>query len=188
MSRDAAATDKAAAGTDAGTAAGALGSYNSDIGSFMGNVNSAIASGNPYESEDYLRKQNLETSGAMNSANASAKEGLGRDVQSTGENGASIAHTLADTARTGQRDLTAYNAGRDTSNEDKWLNQEEGLRRDQLAGANSEADIYGHATGAQNGALNAFTTASDAEDQMWASLAGSAMGGAGTGLGLAFSH
>jgi hypothetical protein len=186
MSRDAGALDKQAAQTDSGTAAGALGSYNSDIGSFMGNVNSAIASGNPYESEDYLSKQNVATSGAMNSANDMAKEALGRDVQSTGENGASIANTLADTARTGQRDLTNYNATRDTANEDKWLDQSAGLRRDQLAGANSEADVYGKGVGAQNSALNTYTQQQTAEDQMWAQLAGSAIGAAGTGAGLAF--
>jgi hypothetical protein len=186
MSRDAAETDKAAATTDAGTAAGALGSYNSDIGSFMGNVNSQLAAGNPYESESYLTNQNLQTSGAMNSENDAAKEALGKDVQSTGENGASVANTLADSKRAGQRDLTNYNATRDTANEDKWLQDEQGLTRDQLAGADSEAGMYGHATGAQGTALGDFTTASDAEDQMWAGLGEAAMGGAGTGLGAAF--
>lgn len=185
MSRDAAATDKAAAGTDANTAAGALGGYNSNIASYMGNVNSRLAAGNPYESTSYKTNQNLETSGAMNSENDAANEALGRDVQATGENGASVANTLAESKRQGQRDLTGYNAGRDTMNEDKWLGQQEGLTRDQLAGANSEADIYGHATGAQNGALNAYTTASDAEDQMWSNMVGSALGAAGTGAGLA---
>lgn len=185
MSRDAAATDKAAAQTDAGTAAGALGGYNSDIASYMGNVNSQLAAGNPYESEDYLTKQNLETSGAMNSENDAAKESLGKDVAATGENGASIANTLAEGKRAGSRDLTQYNAGRDTANEDKWLQERQGLTRDQLAGANSEADIYGHATGAQDSALSSYTTASDAEDQMWADLAKAGMGAAGTGIGLA---
>lgn len=35
------------------------------IASFMGNVNSTLSAGNPYDSKDYLKKQNLQASGAM---------------------------------------------------------------------------------------------------------------------------
>lgn len=186
MSRDAAAADKNAANTDSQTAESALGSYNSDIASYMGNVNSALAAGNPFDSEDYLTKQNLETSGAMNSENDAAQEALGQTVARTGENSASLADTIASSKRQGQRDLTNYEATRDTQNEDKWLNERDSLMRDQLGGAQSEAGIYGTATSGRNGALNAYTSAENAEDQMWAGIAGSAMGGAGEGLGAAF--
>lgn len=186
MTQDASTPDKQAADTSSSDAAGALGSYQGDIGDYMSNVNSAIAAGNPFQSKDYLTQQNLTTSGAMNSENDAAKEQLQQTAARTGTNTAALANEEASTARQGQRDLTNYNATRDTENENTWLNQQDKLMGDQLAGANSEAGIYGTATGGRDSALSSMTQADDAENQMWAGLGESAMSGLSGGLGAAF--
>lgn len=186
MTQDASGQDQAAANTDSAAAAGSLGSYQGDIGDYMSNVNSALAAGNPFESKDYLTQQNLTTSGAMNSENDATKQALQQTAAKTGTNTAALANTEADSARQGQRDLTQYNAGRDTANENTWLSQQDKLMGDQLEGANSEAGVYGTSIGGQNSTLSSMTQADDAENQMWAGLGAAAMGGLGTGLGGAF--
>jgi hypothetical protein len=151
----------------------------------MSNVNSALAAGNPFESKAYLTQQNLATSGAMNSANDAEKQALESGVARTGTNTAALANTEASSARQGQRDLTSYNAARDTQNENTWLNQQDKLLGDQQAGANSEASIYGSSLGAQSSDLSSMTQADDAEQQAELALAGDAIG-AGGAVGAAF--
>lgn len=185
MSNDAGSIDQAAATEHDDQATGALGAYQGDMADYMSNVNSTLAAGNPFESKDYLEQQNLETSGAMDSANDAEKQQLGSTVAKTGTNSAALADTEAESARQNARDLTQYEAGRDTSNENSWLNEQQGLMKDQLEGANSEAGVYGTGTGAQSSNLNAMTTADDEEQQMWAQMAGAAASGAGVGAGLA---
>jgi len=170
----------AAAKTDAANAASALGSYNGEIGTYMSNVNSALSAGNPYESKDYLTKQNLETSGAMNAANTAEKQALGSTVAKTGTNSAALADTVASSAREAQRDLTNYNATRDTENEDKWLKQQDLLMGDQLAGANSEAGVYSTSLGGQNSSLSTEEQAEAAQDAMWSNIAGAGISAGGT--------
>lgn len=183
MTQDATGPTKKAADQSSSDAAGALGAYNGDIGDYMSNVNSAIAAGNPYESKDYLTKQNLETSGAMNSEKDAADQALQTTAARTGTNTAALAGTEANIARTGARDLTQYNAGRDTANAHDWEAEKGQLMGDQLAGANSEAGVYGTATGGRDSALSSYTQAADAENQMWGNLAGSAIGAGGTAYG-----
>lgn len=186
MSNDAGDADKAAASQDSKDAQAALGAADSGISDYMSNVNSQLAAGNPYESKAYLENQNIATSGAMNSENDAANEVLGSTVARTGTNSAALASTEAENARQGSRDLTNYNATRDTQNEDKWQNEQQQLDRDQLAGAQEEGSLYGTAIGGQDSTLGSYTQAQDAEDQMWAQLGSAAMTGAGTGLGAAF--
>ncbi len=157
----------------------------SDIGNYNSNVNATLAAGNPYQSRSYLQNQNLQTSGAMDSANTRENQQLRDTARRAGTNTAAIAGTEAESARAGQRDLTQYNAQRDTSNEDKWLQEQQGLLKDQLAGANSEAGVFGTEVGAANNALSNYTSAENAEDQLWASLGGAAATGAGVGAGIA---
>jgi len=185
MSNDASTADLAASKTDAANASGALGGAQGDIADYMSNVNSQLAAGNPYLAKSYLENQNLETSGAMNSEKDSADQALNSEVARTGTNSAALAGTEAEAGRQGERDLTNYTAGRDTANADKWEQEKQALTKDQLAGGEAEAGLYGTSLGGQNSTLGSYTTAADAEDQMWASLAGSALGGAGLGAGIA---
>jgi hypothetical protein len=173
----------AAATTDAGYASSALGSYNGDIGTYLSNVNSALSAGNPFQSKDYLTKQNLQTSGAMNSANDAEKQALGETVARTGTNSAAVANTVADSARQGQRDLTQYNAGRDTANEDTWLNQQDKLMGDQLAGANSQAGVYATSLGGQNSTLETAQQGADAQTAANDGMIDAGMTAAGTAAG-----
>jgi hypothetical protein len=186
MSNDATTVDKQAADVNGSDAQTALGSANGDLADYMSNVNSRLSAGNPYESKDYLTKQNLQTSGAMNSENDAADQALQSTVARTGTNSAALANTEAEAGRAGQRDLTNYTAGRDTANEDKWLQEQDALTKDQLAGANAESGLYGTALGGQNSNLHDYTSAENAQDQMWAQLGSAAMTGAGAGLGGAF--
>jgi len=178
-------TDLAAEQQDQQTAQEQLGKADSGVADYLSNVNSQLSAGNPYEAKDYLEKQNIQTSGAMNSANDAAKEALGDTVARTGTNSAALANEEAENARQGQRDLTNFNAARDTANLKDWEAQKEGLTRDQLAGAEAYGGLYGTGQGAANNALHDYTTAADEEDQMWAQMAGAAMQGAGVGAGLA---
>lgn len=152
-----------AATTDAADAASSYGAASGDIGQYMSNVNSALSAGNPFEAKDYLTQQNLQTSGAMNAENDAEKQALGSTVARTGTNTAALANTVASGARQGQRDLTQYNAGRDTSNENTWLNQQDKLLNDQARGASEEAGLYGTALNGQNNSLS--TAAKLAEDE-----------------------
>lgn len=178
-------TQKEQLGQDNDWARNALGTYNSDIGSYNSNVNALLHAGNPYQSKEYLQNQNLETSGAMNAANTRAKQQLTDVTRRAGGSTSAIASTIADTARQGQRDLTNYNATRDTANEDKWLQEQQRLLGDQFQGAQSEAGIYGTSMGGANNALSNLTQRQDSEDAMWSNLAGAALGGAGLGAGIA---
>jgi hypothetical protein len=185
VSNNASNTDEAAATTNAADAATALASEQGIISSNVSNVNSTLAEGNPFESKDYLTQQNLETSGAMNSADTAANQQLQSTAAKTGTNTAALANEEGSIARTGQRDLTQYNAGRDTANENTWLQEQQNLFSDQAKDASLEQGVYQTATSGQSSDLSSMTQADDAEDQMWASIAGDALQGAGVGAGLA---
>jgi hypothetical protein len=166
LTQDASGPDQAAANTDASNAAESFGAAQGDLGDYMSNVNSALAAGNPFESKDYLTQQNLATSGAMNSANSAEKEALDQGVARTGTNSAAIAGTEASSARQGQRDLTNFNANRDTQNETTWLGQQDKLLGDQQAGAQTEAGLYSSGVSGQAENLKSMTTADDAYNQL----------------------
>jgi hypothetical protein len=173
----------AAAANDADNASAAYGAAQGDIGTYLGNVNSALAAGNPFESKDYLTQQNLDTSGAMNSADTAAKQQQQSTVAKTGTNSAALANTVAETARTGQRDLTQYNAGRDTSNENTWLNQQDKLLGDQASGAGLEAGLYGTSVGAQDSTLSTAQQGEDEQESSNDKLIGQGVSAAGTFAG-----
>jgi cytidine deaminase len=153
--------DNSYAATDATNAASSYSSASGDIGNYLSNVNSTLSAGNPFQSKDYLSKQNLETSGAMHSANTAEKQALGSTVAKTGTNSAAMAGTVASSAREGQRDLTNYNASRDTSNENTWLNQQDKLLGDEATGAGMESSLYSSSLNAEDSALSSATTAKD---------------------------
>lgn len=180
-------TDNAAASQDSTNAQASLGGADADLADYMENVNAQQSAGNPYESKQYLEEQNLATSGAMNSEKGATDEALGHTVATTGTNSAALADTEAEAGRQGARDLTQYTAGRDTSNEDKWLQDQQSLNRDQLAGAQEEGSLYSTATSGQDSTLSSATSAGNAEDEEWAQLGQGAMTGLGSGLGGAFS-
>jgi hypothetical protein len=183
MSNNAGSLDEAAANQNNDRATQALGQYGSDMDTYTSNINSAIAAGNPYLSKDYKTNQNLETSGALHSANDAAQAKIADTVNRTGTNSAAVANEVASSGRDAARDMTAYNASRDTANQDKWLQERDNLYRDQLAGANSEAGVYGTSLGANTSDLKSMTDAKDAESEMWAQLGEAGIKGAGTALG-----
>lgn len=175
-------TDQAAYNKNSGNADTTLGNYQGTENEYLSNVNSALAAGNPYESKDYLTHQNLETSGAMHSADDAAQQQEQGTVARTGTNSAALPAEIASQARAGQRDLTQYNAGRDTENEDKWLGQQDKLLGDEQSGANSEANVYATTQGGANSSLGDFTTAADADQQAKDALISKSIGAAGTAL------
>ena len=187
MGNGATGADKAANNQYQDEQASTLSAYDADIGNYLSNVNSTLAQGNPYQSKSYLTNQNLETSGAMHSEEDAAKNQLQQTAARTGTNTAALANEEMETGRQGQRDLTGYNAARDTTNEQVWQGEKQGLMQDELAGTNSEAGIYGTETGGRNNALSNYTNAQDAEDAMWGQMVAGAAGGAGAGLGAAFA-
>jgi len=173
----------AAATSDSDRAAAAFGAAQGDIGSYLSNVNSAIAAGNPYESKDYLTEQNLATSGAMNSENDAAKQQEQQTVARTGTNSAALANTVSENARAGQRDLTQYNAQRDTQNEQSWLNQQDKLLSDQAQGAGEEGSLYATGTSGQDSTLSTAQQGEDAQTQADNGMIDAGIGAAGAGLG-----
>lgn len=168
-----------AASTDASNAASAFGKAQGGIDSYLSNVNSALAAGNPFEAKDYLTQQNLATSGAMNSQNTAAQQQEQSNVARTGTNSAAVANDIANNARTGQRDLTNYNANRDTQNENTWLNQQQQLFGDQARGNSEEAGLYGTALGGQNSTLGTAQTGEDQQGQEYNSMISAGIGAAG---------
>ncbi len=147
----------------------ALSNYNNDMGNYMSNVNGAIAEGNPYLSKSYLTNQNIQTSGAMNSAKTAAAQETRDAALRTGTNTAAVQASRDANAQALARQQTQYNAQRDTENEDKWLQLQNQLRGQQLAGANSEAGVYGTSTSGRGNALSNLQSGQNAEDQLWAS-------------------
>jgi hypothetical protein len=158
----------------------ALNNYNQAMGGFNTNLDNMLSQGNPYQSKSYLENQNKLTSAAMNSQNTAAKQNLQDTALRTGENTAAIQNTIASNARAGQRTLDTYNAQRDTENQDKYLQYEQQLLQDQLAGANSEAGIYGTNVSGRSDALNNLTSIQNAQQQMWGNIIGGVAGGAGS--------
>lgn len=150
-----------AASVDAGNAASSFGAASGDIGTYLSNVNSTLSAGNPFQSKTYLANQNLETSGAMNSQNDAEKAALGQTVARTGTNSAALANTVASSTRQGQRDLTQYNAGRDTANENTWLQQQDKLLGDEATGSAQEAGLYGTSLSGQDSTLGTAQTGED---------------------------
>lgn len=183
MSNDAGHDASAAAKQNGSDSQGALHAADAGLADYMSNVNSTLAAGNPYESKDYLEKQNVETSGAMNSENDAADQALQQTVARTGGSSAALAATEAEGARAGQRDLTNYNATRDTQNMDKWQGEKQGLMKDQLEGATEEGDLYRTGVGGQSSDLKTEEDAQAAQDAMWSSLAKSGSTLAGSAIG-----
>ena len=146
-------------------------------------MNSTLSAGNPFESKDYLTKQNLATSGAMNSENDAATQALQQNVARTGTNSAALAGTIASNARQGQRDLTQYNAGRDTANENTWLQQQDKLLGDEATGASEEAGLYSTSLGGQNSTLGTAQQGEDAQAQANDGMIDAGIGAAGTVAG-----
>jgi hypothetical protein len=175
----------AAAATDASNASSAFGAASGDIGTYLSNVNSTLAAGNPFESKTYLTNQNLETSGAMNAENTAEKAALGQTVARTGTNSAALANTVASSARQGQRDLTGYNAGRDTANENTWLNQQDKLLGDEATGSAQEAGLYGTSVSGEDSTLGTAQTGADEEEQANDQIIDSSLTGAAS-VGAAF--
>jgi hypothetical protein len=179
MSSGSSSTQKGQLNQDNAWAGSSLDKYNSGISDYGSNVNATLGAGNPYESKQFLTNQNLQTSGAMNSANTRQQQQMRDVVSRTGTNTAGVGESLASSARQGQRDMTQFNATRDNQNQDKWLQQQQQLYGDQLAGANSQAGVYGQQMSGASNALNNVTQRQDAQDQMWGGIAQSAVGAAG---------
>jgi hypothetical protein len=174
----------AAASTDQANALNAYGAAQGDTSEYLSNVNSALAAGNPFEAKDYLTQQNLETSGAMNSENDAARQQEQQTVARTGTNSAALPNEIAAQARTSQRDLTQYNAGRDTANEGTWLNQQDKLLNDQGQGARDEAALYGTSIGGQDSTLGTAQEGEDDQAKLSDQEINAGVGAAGTALGV----
>ena len=158
----------------------AANNYQSDINNYNSNVNSQIAAGNPYQSKAYLQNQNIQTSGAANAANTAGNQAVRDTALRTGENSAAVAATQADNARQTARTVTDYNATRDTANQDKWEADQQSLNKDQLAGASSEAGMFGTSTSGRDASLSDLTTIQGQQDALWQAGIG-AVGAAGAG-------
>lgn len=177
-------TTKSAYETNAGDASQSLGDFRGTEADYLSNVNSAIASGNPYQSKDYLTQQNLQTSGALNSTADAARQQLQDTVARTGTNSAALPNEIAANQRDAQRQLTQFTAGRNTENEDKWLGQRDRLFQMQRAGANDYADVFGKSLSGSTSALGDYTSAANEDQQSRNSIingltqAGGVVGGA----------
>lgn len=173
-------TDNAAATTYGSNASSSYGSASGDTSNYLSNVNSALSEGNPYQTTEYKTNQNLETSGAMDSANTAAQQKEQSTVAKTGTNSAALANTVSENARSGQRQMTDYNATRDTQNENSWQNEKQNLLGDEAKGAEIESGLYSTSVNGQDSALSSATSAANAEQSSTDSLFGSAIGAAGT--------
>jgi len=181
-----AAIANSAATTDEGNAASAYEAATGADAAYLSNVNSALAAGNPFESKDYLTQQNIATSGAMNSENDAARQQEQQTVARTGTNSAALASDVSANARAGQRQLTDYNATRDTENEGTWLNQQDKLLSDQGQGANIEAGLYGTSVSGQDSTLGTAQEGEDAQEASNDGMIDAGIGAAGAvGAGIA---
>jgi hypothetical protein len=163
------------------------GAYNSDMDMYMSNVNSQLAAGNPFQTTAYKTDQNLTTSAAQHSTNDAAAQNLRATALRTGQNANAIPGAVAQNAQQGQMTTDAYDASRDTANEDTWLKQQDQLTNDQLAGANSENSNEGEQIGEADATSGQLIQQQEDEDNMWAGLGETAMKGAGAGLTAAFA-
>jgi len=160
----------------------AAGNYNKQMQGFTTNL-SGMQANDPYQSKSYLQNQGKMASAAMNSADAQAKQQLLQTAGRTGTNTAALSNTIASSARAGQRQNDAFNAETATQNTDKSAAYQESLLRDQLAGAGSEANMYGTNVSGRSNALGNLTQAQLANQQMWGSIVGGVAGGAGAAFG-----
>lgn len=157
----------------------AVGNYNSDMNGYNSKLSQMEGAGNPYQSKSYLQNQNMLTSAAMNSQNTQAKQQLQDTALRTGTNTAALGGQISENARAGQRTMDQYNAGTATQNQDKYLQYEQNLLGDQLAGANSQAGIYATDVNGRNNADSNLITAQGQNQQMWGNIIGGVAGGVG---------
>jgi hypothetical protein len=155
------------------------GNFNNDMDMYMSNVNSQLASGNPFQSTAYKTAQNLDTSGAMHSTNDAADQAMRGASLRTGMNANAIPGQEAENQQKGQMTMDAYDANRDTNNEDSWLKDQSDLTHDQLAGADAENSNVGTMAGQADTTSGQLIQKEENEDQMWAGLGESAIGAGG---------
>ena len=79
--------------------------------------------------------------------------------------------------------MTNYTAGQTNQNEDKWLNEQNQLYNDQLAGTNSEAGVYSTQMGGSNNSLNDLTSRQNTNEQTNAQMAVAGMSAIGGAVG-----
>lgn len=161
----------------------ALNNYNNSMAGYNDSLDAMSAGGDPYTSKSFLTNQNILTSGAMHANNMKAKQQMQDTALRTGDNTAAINDTIAENARSGQRLQDQYNAQAANDNEDKYLQYEQALLRDRLAGADSEAGLFSTDTSGRDAALADLTNADDAEMGMWGNIIGGAAAGAGSAFG-----
>lgn len=157
-----------------GTKAG----YDSTIAGYNNNVDGLLAKGNPYQSTEYLTNQNKLTSGAMNSQNtASAAAERGAALR-TGTNTAAVSAQRSANSLSGQRQIDNYNASRDTQNQDKYLQWQQGLLQDKLAGANSQQNMFSTESGGRSNANTNLVNLNQQQNALWEAGIGAAGAGA----------
>lgn len=160
---------------------------NGDYGKAMGNYNSQIAKmdamGNPYKSKDYLTNQNILTSGAMHATNQNAEAALRGAELRGGTNDAATAATISSNARAAQMQADQMQAQRASGDQDKYLQWEQGLAQDKLAGASAATQMFGQQVSGRSNALSNLQSGQNASQQMWGNVIGGVAGGAGSLFG-----
>ena len=119
----------------------------------------------------------------MHSANDAAQQQQQATVARTGTNSAALANEVGAQARTGQRDLTQYNAARDTANENTWLGEQQNLFNDERQGAGLDESLYGTSVGAQDSTLGTAQQGADAQEAATNGMIDAGIGAVGAGLG-----
>jgi hypothetical protein len=119
----------------------------------------------------------------MNSEADAAKQAEQATVARTGTNSAALPAEIAEEQRTGQRDLTQYNAGRNTENEGKWLQQQDTLLGDQARGAGEEENLYSTSSGNQSRDLGTAQEGEDVQEQQNNGMIDAGIGAAGVAAG-----
>jgi len=161
-----------------------------DIGKFNANE-TTLASGknigaDPFQQTGYLANQNKLQSESLNTSADAAKAAMARNSRATGGlNGSQVVLGQRDVGlKTGQLadTLTAQRSANDYKSNLAWQQYLAGMP---LQAAGAEAPAYSTATSGQGNALNNLTSLSGQQYGFWGGLAGSALGGAGLGAGIA---
>lgn len=167
--------------------------FNAEQGDInQANTNEAtLASGknigaNPFQQTGYLANQNQLQSESLNTAADASKAAMARNSRATGGlNGSQVVLGQRDVGlKTGQLadTLTAQRSANDYKSNLAW---QQYLAQQPLSAAGAEGGAYSTATGGQGNALSQLTNLSGQQYGFWGGLAGSALGGAGVGAGLA---
>jgi hypothetical protein len=138
---------------------------------------------NPYEDKTYLTNQNNLIAGSTSAVNKGTQEQLDTLAQRTGSNTSARKATIADLGRQRMRTQGDLTNQQNQQNYNNYLDWEKFILGSTLAPTGADTSVFQTATGGRSGSLKNLTDIGIAGQNMWGSIIGAGLQGAGAAYG-----